>query len=118
MPERKPSVYIGDILNSIDHIQQYSSNLSFEEFLSNFMALEACLYNIQVIGEAVTKIPDDIKEANPAIPWVLIKGMRNRLIHEYFGTDFQLVWNVIRNELPPLKSELENILSFLAGQNR
>jgi len=118
MPERKPSAYIGDILNSITHIQQYSGDLSFEEFLSNFMAVEACLYNIQIIGEAVTKIPDDIKEANPAIPWVLIKGMRNRLIHEYFGTDLQLVWNVIKNELPPLKSELENILSFLANQNR
>ena len=55
------------------------------------MAVEACLYNIQIIGEAVSKLPEDIKEKNPQIPWGLIKGMRNRLIHEYFGTDLNLV---------------------------
>jgi uncharacterized protein with HEPN domain len=60
------------------------------------MVTEACLYNIQVIGEAVSKIPDDIKNAEAQIPWMLIKGMRNRLIHEYFGTDLQLIWNVIK----------------------
>lgn len=115
MSDRKPSAYIKDILNSIDRIQLYSSRLSFNEFSSNFMAVEACLYNIQVIGEAVTRLPDDIKETNTHVPWILIKGMRNRLIHEYFGTDLQLVWNVIINELPGLRIELEKIYSVLTG---
>ena len=109
MPERKPSAYIKDILNSITHIQLYTSDLSFDEFSKNFMAVEACLYNIQVIGEAVSQLPENLKEEENHIPWVLIKGMRNRLIHEYFGTDLQVVWQVIKNELPFFKNELERI---------
>lgn len=97
MSERKPSVIIENILKCIEHIQSYTGNLSFDQFSSNFMAVEACLYNIQVIGEAVSQLPEDIKENNSQIPWSSIKGMRNRLIHEYFGTDLQVVWNVIKN---------------------
>jgi uncharacterized protein with HEPN domain len=118
MPERKSSAYITDILNSITHIEQYTANLSFDEFSTNFMAVEACLYNFQVIGEAVSKLPDDLKQSNSHIPWILIKGMRNRLIHEYFGTDFQLVWNVIKNELPSFKTELERIGKDLLNQGK
>jgi uncharacterized protein with HEPN domain len=66
----------------------------------------------------VSRLPENIKEDNPQIPWALIKGMRNRLIHEYFGTDIKLVWNVIENELPTLKGELEKILSGLIPENR
>jgi uncharacterized protein with HEPN domain len=87
MSKRAPSIVINDILICIDHIMTYTANLSFEDFASNFMVMEACLYNIQVIGEAVSQLSDDVKGNNPHIPWSLIKGMRNRLIHEYFGTD-------------------------------
>ena len=113
MPERKPSAIIEDILLCIEHIQSYTSELSFEQFSTHFMTVEACLYNIQVIGEAVSILPKNIKKENPAIKWVEIKGMRNRLIHEYFGTDLQLVWNVIKDELPELKSRLTDINSGL-----
>jgi uncharacterized protein with HEPN domain len=109
MSERKPSLIIDDILNCIGHIELYTAHLSFEEFSGNFMATEACLYNFQIIGEAVSKLPVEIKEANPQIPWSRIKGMRNRLIHEYFGTDLQLVWEVIKDELPSFKTELKII---------
>jgi uncharacterized protein with HEPN domain len=113
MSERKPSIIISDILNCIDHIQLYTTNISFDEFSNHFMTIEACLYNIQVIGEAVSRLPETVKQNEPNIPWVLIKGMRNRLIHEYFGTDLQLVWNVITNELPSLKNALNKIYSSL-----
>jgi uncharacterized protein with HEPN domain len=118
MSERKPSAIIKDILNCIDHIQLFTGNLTFTEFSGNFMVTEACLYNIQVIGEAVSRVPDDIKEAEKQIPWQLIKGMRNRLIHEYFGTDLQLVWNVIKNELPSFRDNPEKINNSLKLQNR
>jgi uncharacterized protein with HEPN domain len=68
MSERKPSAIIEDILKSIAHVQLYTSHLSFEEFSKNFMMVEACLYNIQVIGEAVTQLPEDIRMNNPLIP--------------------------------------------------
>ena len=113
MSERKSSVIIEDILTCIQHIESYTANLSFDQFSAHYMTVEACLYNIQVIGEAAVRLPENIKDDNPQIPWPLIKGMRNRLIHEYFGTDLNLVWNVIKNELPTLKTELEKIQSGL-----
>jgi uncharacterized protein with HEPN domain len=82
------------------------------------MAIEACLYNIQIIGEVVSQLPDDVKQNEPKIPWILIKGMRNRLIHEYFGTDLPVVWNVIKNELPSFKDELQRIYNNLHDQGR
>jgi uncharacterized protein with HEPN domain len=118
MSERKPSTIIRDILKSIDHINTYTNNLSLEEFSLNFMVVEACLYNIQVIGEAVSKLPEDIKEPEKQIPWALIKGMRNRLIHEYFGTDLSLVWNVIKNELPTFNNNLVKMQDDLIRENR
>jgi len=118
MSKRIPSIVIKDILNSIDHILLYTKELSFEDFTSNFMAMEACLYNIQVIGEAVTQLAQDVKDSEPQIPWGLIKGMRNRLIHEYFGTDLPVVWNVIKNELPSFKEELQRIHQNLIEQRR
>ena len=113
MSERKPSVIIEDILTCIQHIESYTTNLSFDQFSAHYMTVEACLYNIQVIGEAAVRLPENIKDDNPQIPWPLIKGMRNRLIHEYFGTDLNLVWNVIKNELPTFKTEPEKIQSGL-----
>jgi uncharacterized protein with HEPN domain len=82
------------------------------------MVIEACLYNIQIIGEAVAQLPDEIKNSNQHIPWVLIKGMRNRLIHEYFGTDLLVVWNVIQNDLPTFKSDLQAIFKGLLEEGR
>ncbi len=74
MPERKPSAIINDILNCINHITLYTGNLSFDEFSKNFMVVEACLYNIQIIGEAVSHLPNEVKEKETSIPWTLIKG--------------------------------------------
>ena len=98
--------------------KRVSGRLSFEAFISNFMVIEACLYNIQIIGEAVAQLPDDVKNNNPTIPWSLIKGMRNRLIHEYFGTDLPVVWNVIKNDLPIFKSDLQSIHRKLTEEGR
>ena len=75
-------------------------------------------YNIQVIGEAVSKLPAEIKETEPKIPWTLIKGMRNRHIHEYFGTDLSLVWNVIKNELPSFYAVLKQMEKSLVEQGK
>ena len=118
MSKRVPSIVIKDILVCIDHILQYTHEFSFDDFSSDYMVVEACLYNIQVIGEAVSQLADDVKQNEPSIPWALIKGMRNRLIHEYFGTDLPVVWNVIKNELPSFRTELQRIYLDLADQGR
>jgi uncharacterized protein with HEPN domain len=90
MSKRRPSFFIKDILTCISRIESYTSDLTFEDFSKNFMAVEACLYNIQVIGEAVSNLPESLRENESQIPWNLMKGMRNRLIHEYFGTDLSI----------------------------
>jgi uncharacterized protein with HEPN domain len=77
------------------------------------MVIEACLYNLQVMGEALTKIPDNIKNNNSEIPWALIKGTRNRLIHEYFGTDLQIIWDIIKTEVSILKPKFQDIYDRL-----
>ena len=118
MSERKPSVIIEDILKCIEHIRIYINDISFEQFSSDFMVMDACLYNVQVIGEAVSQLPEDVKENNLQIPWASIKGMRNRLIHEYFGTDLQVVWNVIKNELPAFANDIKVIHATLVKQSR
>jgi uncharacterized protein with HEPN domain len=106
------------MLTCINQVQQYCTGLSYDAFAADFMRVEACLYNIQVMGEVVSRLPEDVKKNSPQIPWALIKGMRNRLIHEYFGTDLQLVWNVIDVELPALKAELESMYAELNNQNK
>ena len=73
MSERKPSALIMDILNSIKRINTYTNGLSFQTFAANYMVLEACLYNIQVIGEVVSKLPDDIKKVNLEFPGLLLR---------------------------------------------
>jgi uncharacterized protein with HEPN domain len=118
MSKRVPSIVVKDILRCIERIQLYTHNLSFDEFSNNFMAIEACLYNIQIIGEAVAQLADDVKQRETGIPWLLIKGMRNRLIHEYFGTDLPVVWNVIENELPTFKVKLQRIHQSLIKEGR
>jgi uncharacterized protein with HEPN domain len=118
MSKRTPSIVVSDILRCIEHIQSYIASLSFDDFSSDFMVVEACLYNIQVIGEAASQLAEDVKDANPQIPWTLIKGMQNRLIHEYFGTDLPLVWNTIKNDLPGFKNELSAIQIQLEKENR
>jgi uncharacterized protein with HEPN domain len=82
------------------------------------MVMEACPHNLQVIGEAVSKLPDDLKKSQLKIPWGLMKGMRNRLIHKYFGTDVQIVWTVIKNELPSMIKDLEEIYLRLMQENK
>ena len=118
MSERKSSAYIDDILNCIKHIGNYTGNLSFDEFSSDFMVVEACLYNVQIIGEAVSKLSEEVRKDNPDIPWVLIKGMRNRLIHDYIGTDLQVVWNIIINELPSFAQRLQQIYDSLLNEKK
>jgi uncharacterized protein with HEPN domain len=111
MSKRNPADVIEDILS---YIQMYSNGITFESFSSNFMMVEACLYNFQIIGEAVNHISPDVVRDNPQIPWSAMKGMRNRLIHEYFGTDIQLVWDVIVDQLPGLKTDLQKLFKGLA----
>lgn len=98
------------ILEAINEIENYTSNVEFNEFVLNSMMRFACIKQMEIIGEASNHISQDIKVRFSTIEWSQITGMRNVFVHEYFGIDIRLVWEIIKNDLPELKSKIELIL--------
>ncbi|ALM74147.1 HepT-like ribonuclease domain-containing protein [Thermococcus barophilus] len=107
---RNPYLYIGDILRSIEKIKRYTAGMSFGDFIRDEKTIDAVLRNLEVIGEAAKNVPEEIKQKYPQIPWKEIAGMRDRLIHAYFGVDLEIVWQTIISDLPKLESELFKII--------
>lgn len=99
------------ILESIQEIEQYTSNVSLEIFLGNSMMRFASIKQIEIIGEAANYITDETKSKFTNIQWRQIIGLRHVLVHEYFGVDSQLVWQIIMNDLPKLKEAVQAIIS-------
>ncbi len=105
--------YIQDILLSIQEVEEFTDGMDFEEFVSDRKTVNAVIRSLEVMGEAAKKIPPEIRNRYPEIPWKYIAGMRDKLIHEYHGVDLEIVWEVINKEIPPLKPEFEKILEEL-----
>lgn len=99
-----------DILNAIRDIDDFVEGMDFESFVKDREKLYATVYCLQVIGEAVKNIPEEIREKYQEIPWRRIAGMRDRLIHGYFTVNFERVWETIRRDLPPLREAIAKIL--------
>ncbi len=105
--------YALDILSSIQEIEEFIKGMDFEEFVKDRKTVNAVIRSLEVMGEATKKIPIEIRNKYPEIPWKYIAGMRDKLIHEYHGVDLEIVWGVIENEIPPLKPKFEKILEEL-----
>jgi uncharacterized protein with HEPN domain len=101
------------ILEAIDEIQRYTSNTDLKGFLSNSMMRFACVKQIEIIGEAANTITTETKSIFTDLEWKQIIGMRHILVHEYFGVDFDLIWQVITNDLPELKEKVGDIIRAL-----
>ena len=109
MPKRDPDLLIGDILTAIRKIQGYTAETNESLFRQDEKTIDAVVRNLEIIGEAARHLPESLLERNQEIPWRQIAGMRNRIVHDYAGVDIELVWQVIRYDLPKLKSQLEAI---------
>jgi len=105
--------YILDILLSIQEIEKFVEGISFEEFINDKKTVNATIRSLEVMGEAVKKIPLELRNKYSEIPWKYIAGMRDKLIHEYHGVDLEIVWEVIKEEIPSLKPKFEKILKEL-----
>ena len=109
MSHRPIDLLLEDILEAIGRIEKYLRNTSKEEFLEDQMMQDAVIRNITVIGEIVSRLPEEFTEKSPNIPWPRIRGMRNRLVHDYLGIDLELVWTVTRSDLPPFKKQIKEL---------
>lgn len=106
MPRNKDQAYVSHILEAIGKIESYLGGVDFEVFLQNDMLFDALIRELSVIGEAANRLSEDFRKEYPDIPFSKIIGMRNFLIHEYFGVEPKTVWDTCKERLPELKRQL------------
>jgi uncharacterized protein with HEPN domain len=106
VPSRDWQNRVRDVLAVISEIQEFTNDLTFEEFQSDRKTVRAVLYDLAIIGEAVRNIPPEVEDLQPEIPWIDVRGMRNIVIHEYFQVDLSIIWQTIREDLVPLERSL------------
>jgi uncharacterized protein with HEPN domain len=109
MSRRTPTLLLEDILASADKILLYTKDLIFEQFLSDDKTIDAVIRNFEIIGEAANKSSDEFRDQNPSIDWHRIRGLRNRIVHDYVGIDYKIVWNVRETFLPLLIEQVKSI---------
>ena len=105
-----PLEYLRHIMDEIEYLIDRSANLSKEDFIDDETLKRAFIRSIEIIGEAVKKIPPDFKQKYPHIEWRAMAGMRDKLIHDYFGIDYEIVWDVVTNKIPTLRLKIKEIL--------
>jgi len=108
---RDYKAFITDILEAINRIELYTANLTIDDFTESHLYQDAVVRNLEIIGEAVKRLPTDLMKKYPNIEWKKIAGLRDILIHAYFGIDIEIVWDIIQNKLPDLKDHISLILS-------
>lgn len=107
---KRKSIQLNDILESIIKIETYTKGIDFDSFCFNEMMFDAVVRNLEIIGEAARNTPEEIKVKYPVIPWRQMIGVRNILIHEYFGIDNTIIWQIIKTNLPQIKPIIMNAI--------
>lgn len=106
---RDYKVYFQDILAAINNIEKYTKNVSFSKFNNSSLIVDAVVRNLEIIGEAAKSVPAEARLKHKDVEWKKIAGLRDVLIHEYFGVDLVVLWDIIQNKLPSLKQAISNI---------
>jgi uncharacterized protein with HEPN domain len=107
---------VQDILDAIGEITAYTAGMEFDTFQDDFRTIRAVELNFIIIGEAAGRIPDSVQTTHSEIPWSFMKALRNRLVHAYFDVDPQVLWDTIKNDLPPLAESLVQLLTFTPAE--
>lgn len=101
---------VDDILTCIEKIQKYTAGMTFEQFRDDLKTIDAVVRNFEIIGEAAGYIPESIQERFPDLAWLEMRGMRNIMIHEYFGISLPIIWHTIEHDLKPLSDGIKRLL--------
>ena len=107
--KKDPGVFLDHILECIDLIEDYSEGISETEFMNSASLQDMIIRRIEIIGEAVKNLPSDLKREHPEIPWRDIAGLRDIVVHQYFGLDLELIWDVVTRDIPDLKPKILEI---------
>jgi uncharacterized protein with HEPN domain len=110
MSKRDTLLLLDDILQSAMKIKRYTKDHDYESFISDDKTIDAVVRNFEIIGEAANRIDPDFRDSNPEIEWNRIRGFRNRIVHDYFGIDYEIVWSIIETYLEELIDWLNTIL--------
>lgn len=112
MKERKRSyfIYLQDMLDAMYRIESYIQDLSYKEFQESKITVDAVIRNLEVIGEAANRIPDNVKEKYPDLPWKQMYALRNFVIHEYFGIDYENIWKIISTNMKQNIKDPERVI--------
>lgn len=112
--KRRNKVFLGDIYEAMENISLYTRGMRYRAFLDDKKTQDAVVRNFEVIGEAAKNITADFKAKYPDFPWKEIARLRDKLIHFYFGIDYNIIWNIVRQELPKLRKQVKEILMLEA----
>lgn len=113
--KRDYKLYLKDILSAMESVQMFVKGMSYEEFSDDDKTTSAVIKKFEIIGEATKQIPEAVKQKYPEIPWKEMAGMRDRLVHFYFGIDYKLVWESIKKRIPKVKPLINKILKELSS---
>ena len=107
---KEPKPYLEHILQECKFLIEESEGITFEDFIKSPVLMRAFVRSLEVIGEAVKNLPWEFREKYSEVPWKEIAGMRDKLIHEYFGVNYKIVWKTVQQEIPKLKEQVEEIM--------
>ncbi|MGC8815871.1 MAG: DUF86 domain-containing protein [bacterium] len=115
---RKASLYIKDIITAIEKIEEFVGSMSFNEFVQDDKTASAVIRKLEIIGEATKQLPSNIRLRFQNIPWSAMAKTRDKIIHFYHGVDFEVIWKIIKEDLPPLKPLFKEIYNLLLEEEK
>lgn len=117
MKHRSGGLYLQDIVQAMNHVEEYVRDFSYDDFVDDTRTVDAVIRNLLVIGEAAGKVPKAVRARHPEVPWSNMTGLRNILVHDYFGIDLTIVWRIVTKNLPATKPLIAGLLDGENGKS-